>query len=201
VDFGARAQGLEPIDAVLHNAGIMTSIYRPAEDNEMTITVTVSTFLLSLLLLPKLRESAKTFNIVPRNTIVGSEVHNWVSFKERFSAQGEILADMNDQSKARMKDRYFASKLIVMFCVRELADLISTKNKNDSGRGDVIVNCPAPGFVATELEQDNPEALSYLVMEKVLARTPEVGSRCLVDGLVRGMESHGAYLSECVVKE
>lgn len=46
------------------------------EGNESTITVNVvSTFLLALLILPKLQETAQQFNITPNLTIVSSEVH------------------------------------------------------------------------------------------------------------------------------
>src|ERR1700709_638030 len=56
--FAKRAESLERIDAVLQNAAISTFVYTTAEDNETTITITISTFLLTILLLPKLRESA-----------------------------------------------------------------------------------------------------------------------------------------------
>lgn len=35
----------------------------------------------------------------------------------------------------------------------------------------------------------------------VLARTTEVGSRCLVDSASAGEESHGQYMSECAVED
>lgn len=44
--------------------------------NESTITVNVvSTFLLALLLLPKLQESGNRFNTIPTLTVVSSEMH------------------------------------------------------------------------------------------------------------------------------
>jgi retinol dehydrogenase-12 len=199
--FVIRAETLPRIDAILNNAGISTAVFTLAEDNESTITINViSTFLLSILLLPKLRSTAEKFFTTPRITIVGSEVHNWVAFKERNVPDGEVLAGLNDRSKANMKERYFLSKLLVMFGVRELAALIDASSKK-SGVASVVLNCPAPGFVATELDHENANSVIFKIMNKVLARNVEVGSRPLVDGMVRGKESHGQYLSESKVKK
>ena len=75
-DFAKRAQGLERIDTLLENAGVATNNFYEVAGNESTITVNVvSTFLLALLLLPKLQETSKKFNIKPTLTIVSSEVH------------------------------------------------------------------------------------------------------------------------------
>jgi len=77
--FCARAQKLERLDAVVENAGIATPNYEQVEGMESTITVNVlSTFLMALLLLPKLRVDAVKYNIVPRLTIVASDAHEQV---------------------------------------------------------------------------------------------------------------------------
>ncbi len=60
--------------------GISTSSFKTMEGNESTVTVNViSTFLLALLILPKLQESAQRFNITPTLCIVSSEVHFFTS--------------------------------------------------------------------------------------------------------------------------
>jgi NAD(P)-dependent dehydrogenase (short-subunit alcohol dehydrogenase family) len=74
--FAKRAQGLDRLDILLENAGINTTSFKLAEDNESTITVNVvSTFLLALLMLPKLQESGRKHNTIPNLAIVSSEVH------------------------------------------------------------------------------------------------------------------------------
>jgi len=199
--FAQRAGTLPRIDALVNNVGIVTWIYKTAEDNESTITVNViSTFLLSLLMLPRLRESAQKFNTTPRISIVGSEGMNFIQFKERKAEPGEILETLNDKAKANMKDRYFLSKLLVMFCVRELAVQMDKSTNNGGKSRRVILNCPAPGYVATDLVHEQKDSIAFKIMEKVLARDVEVGSRCIVDGVIEGQESHGQYLSECKVK-
>lgn len=82
-EFAARMTHLERLGVVVQNAGIATLDYERAEENEATITVNVvSTMLLALLLLPKLRESAKRFDMIPRMVILSSNVHVMCSFPE-----------------------------------------------------------------------------------------------------------------------
>jgi retinol dehydrogenase 12 len=75
-EFCAQAWALERLDIVIENAGIATGKFEQFEGYESTITVNViSTFLMSLMFLPKLRESASKFNITPHLTIVSSDAH------------------------------------------------------------------------------------------------------------------------------
>lgn len=103
--FAKRAIALERLDILLENAGLTTKEFRMAEDNELIITVNVvSTFLLALLLLPKMRETNERFGVLPRLTIVSSELYKFAKFEER---KGEnIFATLNDKKTAKMGDRY-----------------------------------------------------------------------------------------------
>ncbi len=66
-DFAKRAQGLERLDVLVENAGMVTFNFSMMEDNESSITTNViSPILHSLLLLPKLRETGAKFNTLPR---------------------------------------------------------------------------------------------------------------------------------------
>jgi retinol dehydrogenase-12 len=77
--FCSRAQKLERLDVVTENAGLATPHYHEIDGMESTIMVNViSTFLMALLLLPKLRADAIKFNVVPRLTIVASDAHEQV---------------------------------------------------------------------------------------------------------------------------
>lgn len=103
--FAKRAETLPRLDILLENAGIATPVFKMTEDNESTITTNVvSTFLLALMMLPKLRESAGKFGTRPHLTIVTSEVHFMTQFPEK--SNEDIFAALNDEKTARMDDRY-----------------------------------------------------------------------------------------------
>jgi NAD(P)-dependent dehydrogenase (short-subunit alcohol dehydrogenase family) len=67
------ATELGRIDAVIQNAGVAMSERVLAEGHNMTVTVNVlSTILLGLLLLPKLKDVAQRYKFAPRLTFVSS---------------------------------------------------------------------------------------------------------------------------------
>lgn len=72
--FAARVnKELERIDAVIENAGVALDQWVDAEGHESSVTVNIySTFLLAILLFPKLKESASKFSILPHLVIVSS---------------------------------------------------------------------------------------------------------------------------------
>ena len=104
-EFAARANDeLERLDVLLENAGIATGKLELIEGHESTIQVNVvGTFLLALLLLPKLRETAEKFEVLPHRAIVSSEVAHWAKFDER--EHDDIFAALSDPKTANMGDR------------------------------------------------------------------------------------------------
>lgn len=102
--FTRRVHGLDRVDAVVMNASVAMREFVLVEDNETQITVNViSTFLLIMGILPKLRESAKRWNTVPVIAVVSSGVHAWVDLPERNTPS--ILAALADEKSAKMSDR------------------------------------------------------------------------------------------------
>jgi hypothetical protein len=66
---------LDRIDAVIENAAVAVSERVLAEGHSLSVTVNVlSTFLLAVLILPKMRESADRYGILPHLTLVTSRV-------------------------------------------------------------------------------------------------------------------------------
>ena len=105
--FAQRAQGLKRLDIVVENAGIAGYKFAMAEDNESMITVNViSTFLLALMILPKLKETAMIFNKQPHLVVVSSEVQAMAKFKERESSN--FLKILNNKDMANMGERLAA---------------------------------------------------------------------------------------------
>ncbi len=210
-EFAKKAEKLDRLDVLVENAGIDKPVWSVLEDNEATITTNViSTFLLGLLLLPKLRESGQKFNCTPHLAIVSSEVHFWSPMNERKSKS--IFDALNDKEAANMADRYSSpytlssshrssqlikpryniSKLLQVFLSRELATRAS-----QSGKPNLTINYLTPGFCHSDLDRD----LGYLVtvLKFFLARSTEHGSRSLVHAAGAGEETDGQYLSDCRV--
>ncbi|KAF2161692.1 hypothetical protein M409DRAFT_69511 [Zasmidium cellare ATCC 36951] len=156
-EFAKRAQSLKRVDVLLENAGVATSEYKFVGGNESTITVNVvSTFLLALLMLPKLQETGRKFNITPNLTIVSSEVHNFTP--------------------------------VILTC-RELARLHPTSQLH------VTLNFVNPGWCHSGLMRELSGNHFISLIKLIMCRSTEVGSRTLVDGALRGEETHGSYLS------
>ena len=104
-EFAARAQGLERLDIVVENAGILTQKWSMMGDNESTITTNVvSQFLHAIPLLPKMRETAVKFNTLPHLVFTSSFVHWLTQFPEK--KEDKIFEALADPKKARMDDRY-----------------------------------------------------------------------------------------------
>ena len=188
-EFADRASKLPRIDVLLENAGIATSNFKLFEEHESTVTVNViSTFLLALLLLPKLKATAREFNINPRLTIVSSEVHGWSKFPEQDSEN--IFAALDNPQSSTMDERYPTSKLLEVLVVRQIAPQL-----RDSG---VLLNMLNPGLCRTSLSREAkfPQSFVFAIMQAVLGRTIEVGSRTLLASASAENDSHGEYMSD-----
>ncbi|GKZ91934.1 hypothetical protein CBS76997_9975 [Aspergillus niger] len=201
--FATRATTtLDRLDVLLCNAGLATFQCSKAEGHERMITVNViSTFLLAVLLVPKLRETRRLCQQmgeeghIPVLSIVASEVHAFTKFPERNAPAEKGVAvfealDEPERYYKTMAERYRTSKLLDVLLTRELADRI--------GDDDIVVNCLNPGLCRSQLarEMDN---VVVRIMLRLLGRTAEVGSRTLVTAAAAGRESHGQYMSNGVV--
>jgi NAD(P)-dependent dehydrogenase (short-subunit alcohol dehydrogenase family) len=191
--FAARAlSDLPSIDVVLANAGLATSEeFTMAEDSERTITVNViSTFLLFFLLLPKLQRSSFPGKFV----IPNSATHYLAPVKELVPSAkaGPIFSRLNDPKASIMASRYYVSKLMVLYLVREIATRLG-----ESEKANVIINTPNPSYCKSDLLREVPSSAP----PDFLARTPEMGSRTLVAGIFAGPESNGKYMNNCHIRE
>nr|OQO31172.1 hypothetical protein B0A51_01904 [Rachicladosporium sp. CCFEE 5018] len=189
--FGKKVNTLTRLDAVVANAGILTKQFKLMEGNESTITVNViSTILMGMLVLPKLRESAKANKKDGVLTFVGSEVYTMAKFTEQNS--DKLLATLNSPEKSNMGDRYNVSKLLLLFAVRELA-----KQNPISDQNPVLISVLTPGFCKSSVFRDTGFGSKMMnFMAIIMGRETEVGSRTLVDAAVgkHGRNEHGEFL-------
>lgn len=188
IAFANRASSvLARLDVVVENAAMATAAFTLAEGHERTITVNVlNTLLLSLLLLPKLRETARNHpeSTPPRLTVVVSETHAWTPFPERKSPH--IFNTLDDEPSADMANRYASSKLMAILLLRELVARMSESA--------VVVNMVNPGLCHSQLARDL--GFGFWLFKLAVARSTEVGSRTLVAGAAAGPDSHGTYMTD-----
>jgi retinol dehydrogenase 12 len=194
--FVERVKGLDRIDAFVANAGVELEILRLAEGVEETLKVNIlSTFALSLGILPKLAETAKATGIETHLTLVGSLIHYFGADADLHAVpEGESIYDtLSDPKKAKMGHRYPLSKLMEHLCFNEFVaggDIPSN----------VVINLVNPGWCGTELSRNRGSNVGERFMFAIMGRTGEEGSRTLVHGLCADVGTHGKYLSECQVK-
>ncbi|KAL2373979.1 hypothetical protein RJ035_007522 [Blastomyces gilchristii] len=192
--YGRVLSGLGRLDAVVLNAGVSNRNYELLEGDEASITINViSTLLLAISLLPKLRQSAKLYKVTPYLTVTSSKIHSWAKFPERDAS--DIFAALNDPLSTTMQERYPTSKLLQLLAIRELAA------RTASSIPSVVINLVSPGLNRTSLTRQTTglEAAVLTAIHAMFAWDPEVGSRILVHATTAGKESHGVLLDKCEV--
>lgn len=188
----------ERVDVVLLNAGVNRGTWEVFESHESTLTVNVfSTLLLAQALLPKMQETSRKFNTSPALSMTGSEVHEFAQFPEKHAPLGQIFAQLDAKKKdgkdVDLGNRYQLSKLLQLLCARALAVEAATASSN------VTISTANPGLCKSELSRES--GWGMWVLELLLARTAEVGSRSLVSAAGMGAEAHGKYVSDGIVAD
>jgi len=132
----------------------------------------------------------------PRIAFVGSEVHYFISKMDE-TKQPNILDCLNDKKRAKMSERYYITKLLNLFFARSLAAKIPSDT--------LSITSINPGFCKSRLiRNENPVKMTGLKLATaLLSRSTEMGSRCLVHGLLVASSetAHGKYLNNCRVEE
>lgn len=189
---------LDRLDGLIANAGLETVKFESFEGYENMLTVNViSTSLLAVLAIPKLKETAARISTHTNLEIVGSMQHVFAPSEQLLVPDGKNILDvLSNEKTADMQKRYELSKLMVQLCEKEIAEHLVVGKR----RGYVVVNCVNPGWCATELSRYYDKGRIVGFIFKMIGRTAEAGGRTLVHGVTAGQETHGKYLSECEVK-
>lgn len=195
--FAARAStSLQRVDVLLENAGMRTFKFRVTEEDESTVTTNVvSTFLLALLMLPKMKETAQRYSTQPRITIVASDLH-FMARLPTYDA-GSIFEAFRKEGDANLSARYGQTKLLDILLVRHLAAVLAQTSPSSSSP--IIVNTLSPGLCNTDTMKDEISPIVRFVAQpfmKILARTPEIGARTLVIAASSGEETMGEYMDD-----
>ncbi|KAJ0425638.1 hypothetical protein BJY00DRAFT_184549 [Aspergillus carlsbadensis] len=140
----------------------------------------------------------------PHLTILASDIHKSARFTEQDSEN--ILSALNDhdtwaksQALGGPTERYAVTKLLDIYITRGLARIVPRGEKGDPR---VIVNCVAPGFCKSNL-LSREEGIPWIikVVQWLTARSVEEGSKTVIDGIVRGVESHGGWMEDLMVRD
>lgn len=187
------ASDLDRLDILLENAGLSNESWEETADGyEATLQVNViSTTLLALLALPKMRETVKKFKSQARIVIVGSEVHHWTPFIENESPRP--VERLNDKSAFLVNDRYLVSKLLDLFITREIGNFLEGSKVTEDKS--ILINCVNPGLCHSELSRKAGWGL--YILKLFLARSTSYGARNLVWAALASQENQGEYVSDC----
>lgn len=103
--FAGRAMGLERIDGLIENASIALDSWSESEGMETCVAVNVvGTFLLGLMVFPKLVESGEKFGITPHLTVVGSGAGFYAEGVLE-GIEGDIIEALNTEGRVTMSGR------------------------------------------------------------------------------------------------
>lgn len=194
------SQKFKKIDVVVLNAGLANREYVSSPEGwEETLQVnTLSTTLLALLLLPKLRSTRlEDPAALPHLVLVSSGLHAAVARSSLPSPPQNILSTFDTPPEPPVAfnggRQYAISKLFLMYAVKSLASLATSS----SGEPQIIVTSCCPGLCVSELgRQYNGwfEGWAQWAFYGLFARSTEDGSRTLVNASTLGVEAQGAYL-------
>lgn len=188
---------LDRVDIFIANAGVVRAEYHTVLGHEEGILVNViSTFLLTALIMPKMKATAANFNTRPTFTVTGSGAYEHTTFPQRSAPDGGILTALSDKETALKywPQQYPVSKLVQMLLVRAIAEY------HPASEFPITINIVNPGLCHSELARD-AKGWGFYLFKLFVARSTEVGSRTLVHAGASGVETHGKYLSDCVVEE
>ncbi|KAK1979063.1 short chain dehydrogenase [Colletotrichum cereale] len=189
--FAERCPALPRIDIVILNSGMSRDDFNlsPEGHEEMVQINYLSTFLLSILLLPILK-SKKVAGKASRLTIVSSGSTFSANFLEHDKVP--LLRALDDKSNFDPYDRYQTSKLLGQLAITKLVEYVPKE--------DVVVNLVDPGLC----KGSGLHRLHGVGYQVVFGAIKAVTGRSLVDGastyldaaVVRGDETHGSFLMD-----
>ncbi|KAH9210646.1 hypothetical protein DL95DRAFT_437522 [Leptodontidium sp. 2 PMI_412] len=204
-EFVERVNKLPRVDVIINNAGMQTIKYQTAYGTGRTIGVNViGTFLLALQLIPKLKETAKTYGVSPQLTFLGSALYDVAKLPENDG--GDLFGYFSDPSHVKIMDQnqYNLSKLLLLYIVIKLASIVdpATTGKSQNSHS-VVINSLDPCFCKTGLAGELTGGFKavFKFFEFVFARPAEEGSRLVVIAASAGRPTHGKYMRAGSVQE
>jgi NAD(P)-dependent dehydrogenase (short-subunit alcohol dehydrogenase family) len=191
VTFAHRAATeLDHLDIAVLNAGVRKvahTLSKHGWEEDLQVNV-LSTMLLGILLLPKLKESKKHTGMIPILEFVNSGFHATADVPQHIRNSPSILAEYNKPERFNSQRQYVHSKLLLMFATNSLAAVTSSS--------EVIITSVCPGVVVTNLARDVKVpgiSIVLAIMRVTVARTAEQGANTYVSGAAQDQKMHGRF--------
>lgn len=195
--FAEKAKGLPNLDIAVLNAGVFKVREEFAEGGyEEGVQINfLSNMLLTLLLLPIMKEKRRSGSEPGRICVVNSDTAAWSSLTPR-TATSPIMGGFKTKAeKWDCGDRYGTTKLLGQLFLSELCKRVRNE--------DVVVNFANPGFCGgSELGRETSGVfrVAYKIQCALLSRTCAVGARTLVHAVATlGAGGHGQYIEDAKV--
>ncbi|KAI6365869.1 hypothetical protein MCOR25_005238 [Pyricularia grisea] len=196
------------LDWICLNAGVHNASWEQSPEGwDMVIQVNVlSTVLISLLLLPWLKELRSQRQSPAHLTIVSSGRHTSpnISKWEKFAEQdGGLLKHFSAKENwPGSPGQYGSSKLLLQYSVKE----ISQQALDAQGKPDVIINTCCPGMVWTEIARTLKDKHFILrsvepVLMTLLAQRPDIGARTYLKAGVTTEAEHGKFINNYIADD
>jgi NAD(P)-dependent dehydrogenase (short-subunit alcohol dehydrogenase family) len=188
VAFAKRAESLDHLSVALLNAGVRRVKFGQSKEGwEEDLQVHVlSSMLLGILLLPKLKASKASTGKIPVLEFVNSSLVLNATISPACLREPNLLQAYNKKDNFEASSQYAITKLLLMYATNVLASGISSQ--------DVIITSVCPGFVKTDLARDSqfPGVTIVLgIVAAIMMRSPEQGARALVSATTEGERVHG----------
>ncbi|KAF3046045.1 hypothetical protein E8E12_010627 [Didymella heteroderae] len=188
--FAELAHSLEHLDIAILNAGTRRSSYHAGEQGwEEDLQVnTLSTVLLGVLLLPKLKQSKQHTGKAPILEFVNSGLHQSAVVPPEVRQQSNILEHYNKRENFKEGSQYKFSKVFLMYATNKLASYISS--------ADVIITSICPGVVRSDLGRDHYFPGVYVLAALLVflfMKSPSQGANAILSGTTQGEAVHGRF--------
>jgi NAD(P)-dependent dehydrogenase (short-subunit alcohol dehydrogenase family) len=198
VKFSQRAVNeLQHLDVVILNVGVFATTHRTSQYGwEEDIQVnTLSTILLGILLLPKLKDSKAHTGKIPVLQFVNSGLHTTVEVSAEIRSSPSILTAYNNPKHYSVQGQYAYSKLLQRLATNHMAAATPSNQ--------VIITSVCPGMVISNITRDiNFPGVSIViaVVQAMLFRTADQGANTYVSGAAQNEELHGKFWTNDVIQ-
>ncbi|KAH7330244.1 putative short-chain dehydrogenases/reductase [Rhexocercosporidium sp. MPI-PUGE-AT-0058] len=198
--FAARAnKELDHLDIAVLNAGIQPSQHSLSTYGWETSLQcnALSTLLLSLLLLPKLK-SSKTKSFTPVLELVSSSNHYMVSKVDSDPTGKQSLLEYNNNFSSFQA--YGLSKLFLMY---GLAGLVEQEGVGKDGEPNVFITSVCPGGTQSNIMRSYPWYTKpfFWIINNFVNKTTEQGARTYISGTTTGKQGHGRFWRDDIIEE